>query len=329
MKTKPCKIILAGGSGFFGGALARYFLNIGWEPVILSRSPRQRSNGVREVGWDAQTLGPWQKELEGATALVNLTGRSVDCRYNRKNRKEILESRIMSTRVCGQAIRACSNPPSVWLNASTATIYKHTFGPAWDEEGEIGAATEAKDAFSIEVAQAWEREVELALTTRSRKVILRTAMGLGHARNSVFPMLRRLVRLGLGGTIGSGKQYVSWIHELDFCRAMHWLILHEEISGIVNVAAPKPVTNREMMAVLRQSLGIPFGLPALSVLLEPGAFLLRTETELIVKSRRVIPRRLLDSGFVFRFPNIREAFADLCQPAHHSERSCNPSRVSS
>jgi uncharacterized protein (TIGR01777 family) len=200
----------------------------------------------------------------------------------------------------------------VWLNASSATIYRHTFGPAWDESGTDFAPTPAvKDQFSLEVIHPWERALREAPTPRTRKLALRTTMVLGHGRNSVFPVLCRLARLGLGGRMGSGEQFVSWLHEVDFCRAVEWLIEHNEISGAVNLAAPNPVTNTEMMRSFRELIGAPFGLPATEWMLEIGAVFLRTETELILKSRRVVPGRLLKSGFTFRFPTMREAIADL------------------
>jgi hypothetical protein len=249
--------------------------------------------------------------LEGADALVNLAGVSVDCRYTEKNRRLIMDSRIDSTRVLGEAMARCGQPPRVWMNSSTATIYKHTYGAAWDETGEIGATAEAKDAFSIEVATAWERVFNEAKTPHTRKVALRSAMVMGHGRNSVFPVMRRMIRLGLGGQMGDGRQYMSWIHEVDFCRAIEWLIAHENVSGIVNLAAPKPVTNAEMMRTFREVCGMPFGLPAAKWMLEIGAVLLRTETELIIKSRRVVPGRLLREGFQFRFSEVRGALEDL------------------
>jgi hypothetical protein len=223
----------------------------------------------------------------------------------------MMDSRVRSTRVLGGAIARCANPPRVWLNSSTATIYRHTFGPAWDENGEIGATPEAKDDFSIDVATAWERELFRQVCPATRTVALRSAMVLGHGTNSVFPVLRRLVRLGLGGRMASGRQFVSWIHQTDFCRAVEWLIAHDGLSGVVNVAAPNPLRNREMIATLRKVCRMPAGLPAPLWALELGAFFLRTETELIIKSRRVISSRLPASGFQFRFTDIEDAFRDL------------------
>jgi len=317
------RIVLAGGSGFLGQALAAYFQERGCEVVVLTRRPVKCHEGqrlARYVAWDACTLGDWQKELEGARAVVNLSGKSVNCRYNARNRREIMESRVHSTRVIGQAIAACKDPPRVWLNASTATVYKHTFGAAWDENGETEATAEAKDRFSVEVAWAWEKALNEAPTPRTRKVALRMAMVLGQGRNSVLPVLRRLTRLGLGGRMGSGRQFVSWIHEVDFCRAIEWVINHEELAGPINLTAPGPLPNAEMMRTLRQVCGVPFGLPATEWMLEVGAFFLRTETELLIKSRRVIPGRLLESGFRFDFPGIREAFEELCDRKRTNHR---------
>ena len=310
---KNRRIILAGGSGFLGKILRGHFLKQGCEVVVFTRSPQGASGESRESCWDGRSLGEWARELDGADVLINLAGRSVDCRYHTRNRKLMMNSRVDSTRVLGEAIARCANPPKIWLNSSTATIYKHTFGPAWDENGEIGATPEAQDAFSIEVAAAWEREFNMAQTPRTRKVALRTAMVFGHGANSVFPVLCRLARFGLGGYMASGRQYVSWIHEADLCRAIEWLIEHDGFTGPVNVAAPNPVTNSEMMAMVRELCGVPFGLPAAAWMLEVGAFFLRTETELIIKSRRVVPGHLLSNGFVFCFPELRPALEDLCK----------------
>lgn len=305
------RLVIAGGSGFLGQALATHFLQADWDPVILTRSLGQTGLAGRPIGWDAQTLGAWVTELEGAVAVINLTGKSVNCRYHAQNRKEILDSRVNSTRILGEAIQRCAQPPPVWLNASTATVYRHTFGEPWDETGETESTTEAKDRFSVEVAWAWEKALNDAVTPHTRKVALRMAMVLGLGRNSVFPVLRRLTRLGLGGRMGNGRQFVSWIHEADFCRAIEWLISHDDFQGPVNLVAPNPISNSEMMKTLRQVVGVPFGLPATEWMLEVGAFVLRTETELLLKRRRVIPGRLLKSGFHFRFPVMREAFAEL------------------
>jgi hypothetical protein len=308
MKTK---IILAGGAGFLGSALADFFAAKGIEVVILTRNPTPRAGAIREVIWDGATLGDWVKELEGARALINLAGLSVNCRYHARNRALLIDSRLNSTRVLGEAIARCAKPPPVWLNSSTATIYKHTFGPAWDETGEIGGCTEAKDIFSVHIATEWERVFNEATAPRTRKVALRSAMVLGHGKNSVLPNLLRLGRLGLGGSLAGGRQFVSWIHEEDFCRAVEWIVERENLSGPVNLAAPNPVTNAEFMAAIRKVCRAPFGLPAPRWMLEIGAFFLRTETELLIKSRRVVPGKLLADGFVFRHPWLLHAVKQL------------------
>jgi uncharacterized protein (TIGR01777 family) len=313
------KILLAGGSGFLGSALADYFAAPGVEVVILTRSPKSRTGLIREVAWDGATPGEWTGELEGARALINLAGVSVNCRYHARNRRRLLDSRLETTRVLGQALARCANPPPVWLNSSTATIYTHTYGAPWDETGEIGGCREAKDIFSVRLAMEWERVFDEAPTPLTRKVALRSAMVLGHGRNSVLPNLLRLGRLGLGGCLAGGRQFVSWIHQEDFCRAVNWLIDHESLDGVVNLAAPNPVTNREFMAAIRAVCHAPLGLPAPRWMLEIGAFFLRTETELIIKSRRVVPSRLLASGFNFRHPELLPAIEHLVnEPAFQS-----------
>jgi len=308
--SKP-RLVLAGGSGFLGAVLAGYFGPRGWDVVIFTRKPSRDNSTVRQVAWDGQTPGPWVTELENARALVNLCGVSVNCRYHARNRKRIIDSRIDPTRALGAAIESCAKPPEVWLNASTATIYKHTFGPAWDESGEIGATPDAKDEFSVDVATAWERTFTAFRLPKTRKAFLRSAMVLGPGRNSVVAMMRRLTRLGLGGSMAGGRQFVSWVHEQDFARAVEWIIEHTSLDGPINIAAPTPVTNEEMMRTFREICGRRIGLPASKWMLEVGAFFLRTETELIIKSRRVVPGRLLSSGFEFRFPKLHAALQDL------------------
>ena len=308
------KIILAGGAGFLGRMLQKHFAAKGWEVVVLSRRLVGADGAVRFVRWDGEQIGEWSRELEGALALVNLAGRSVNFRYNARNRRLIMDSRLNSTRVLGEAIAHCERPPKVWLNSSTATIYEHSVDESMGEwNGRIGASEEAKDAFSVEVAMAWEKSFAECNTPRTRKVALRTAMVLGVDAGGVYRVLRRLTRLGLGGAMGDGRQYVSWIHADDFCRAIDWLITERETCGVVNLAAPDPLPNRKMMSTLRWVLGVPFGLPAAKWMLEIGAFLMRTETELIIKSRRVVPRRLEQEGFRFRHRHFVEAVRALEQ----------------
>jgi uncharacterized protein (TIGR01777 family) len=306
------RVVLAGGSGFLGRVLAGFLSGRDYEIIVLSRSPGKVDGSIRQVQWDGRGTGDWVGQLDGALAVVNLAGRSVNCRYHARNRRAILDSRIESTRVLGEAIGKCAHPPRVWLNSSTATIYKHSFDRPMDEAtGEMGASPAAKDAFSVEVARAWERAFDEARTPATRKVAMRTAMVLGPGEGGVLCVLRRLVRLGLGGPMAGGDQFVSWIHEEDFCRAVAWLIGRDNFDGPVNLAAPGPVPNREMMRALRQVCGVRIGLPATRWMLELGALFLRTETELIIKSRRVTPGRLVESGFQFRFPELEAALRDL------------------
>ncbi len=310
------RIVLAGGTGFLGSLLADHFATRETEVVILTRTPGKRVGSIREVQWDGATTGPWQEELEGAKALINLAGRSVNCRYHRHNRRRILDSRLDSTRVLGEAIAHCAHPPPVWLNSSTATIYRHTFGPPWDEAGEIAGSVEAKDIFSVHVATEWERVFSEAPTPGTRKVALRSATVLGHGTNSVLPSMLQLGRLGLAGSMEGGRQWVSWIHQDDFCRAVEWIIEHPSLSGPVNLASPNPVTNADFMTAIQKLCNRPFGLPVPRWLLEIGAFFLRTETELLIKSRRVAPARLLASGFSFLHPHLLPALEQLTDRKH-------------
>ena len=269
------------------------------------------------VRWDGETLGAWAEEIDGAEVVVNLAGRSVDCRYHAENRRLIKESRERSTRIVGAAIARASRPPRVWLQASTATIYAHRHDAPNDETTGVlgGSEPDAPDTwrFSIDVARAWERALTDAATPHTRKVLLRSAMTMSPDRGGIFDTLLSLVRYGLGGRAGDGRQYVSWIHDQDFVRAILWLISHDEIDGPVNLAAPDPLPNSEFMRTLREAWGMPLGLPATAGMLEIGALLLRTETELILKSRRVIPGRLLEAGFTFQFPTWAAAAENLCQ----------------
>jgi len=308
------KIIIPGGSGQVGTILARAFYQAGHEVVILSRRPTKAAWRVME--WDAKTLGDWTTAIEGADAVINLVGHNVNCRYNTENRRLIKESRVKSTRTLGDAIFRASCPPRVWLQASTATIYAHRYDAPNDETTGVlgGSEPGAPDTwrFSIDVATSWERALNESVTPNTRKVLMRSAMTMSPDRGGVFDTLRTLVRYRLGGSAGDGRQFVSWIHDQDFVRAIYWLIEHDELEGAVNLAAPNPIPNSEFMSALRSAAGISFGLPATPLMLEFGAFFLRTETELILKSRRVIPGRLLQSNFIFQFPTWAEAAQDLC-----------------
>lgn len=316
------KIVIPGGSGKVGTVLARAFHASGHEVIVLSR--KAANAPWRSVEWDGETLGDWAKEFEAADAIINLAGQSVNCRYTAENRKIITESRLKSTKVVGDAICQAWTPPRVWLQASTATIYAHRYDAPNDEANGIigGAEPNAPDTwrFSIEVATSWERALKESPTPNTRRVAMRTAIVMHPDYGSPFDILLRLVKFGLGGQAGDGRQYMSWIHEFDLVNALLWLIEHEELEGPVNLAAPNPLTNAEFMRTLRAAWGVPFGLPASEWMLELGALVCQSETELILKSRRVIPARLLESGFKFQFSTWVDAARELCARATNGRK---------
>lgn len=308
------KIVMPGGTGQVGRILARHFSAARHEVVVLGRHPAE--GPWRWVPWDARTSGPWTRELEGADAVIQLAGRSVNCRYTPRNRAEILASRLESTRVVGQALHACRRPPRAWLQASTATLYAHRLDAPNDEATGILGGDEpgAPDTwkFSIHVARAWEAAAVESAPAHVRLVLLRSAMTMSPDPGGVFDVLLGLARRGLGGAQGDGRQYVSWIHEADLCRATD-LLLANDWSGPVNLSAPNPLPNAAFMRGLREAAGVPFGLPSNRWMLELGAWFLRTETELVLKSRRVVPGRLTAAGFTFQFPDWPEAATDLAR----------------
>ena len=316
------KIVLPGGSGQVGTLLARAFQKDGHEVVVLSR--RVYSAPWRVVAWDAESVGYWADEIAGADVVINLAGRSVNCRYTPENRRLILESRVNSTRAVGAAIARAKKPPRVWLQSSTATIYADRYDAPNDEFTGIlgGAEPDVPDTwrFSIEVAQAWEQALNEAETPDTRKVALRSAMVMSPDRGGVFDVLLGLVRLGLGGTEGSGRQYLSWIHGEDFVRSLYWLMAHE-MAGAVNIASPDPLPNREFMQALREAWGTKLGLPATEWMLEIGTRLMQSESELVLKSRRVVPARLRQNGFEFQFPDWPDAAQDLCRKWREQARA--------
>ena len=318
MTAHPLRIVLPGGSGQVGRMLARNFQERGHHATVLTRGPYTAP--WQTVHWDGVEIGPWVETLDGADVCINLAGRSVNCRYHDENRRKIYDSRIGTTRLLHRAIAGRNQPPRVWMNASTATIYRHALDRPMDEAtGEVGGhelvsrtrrAPETWD-FSIRVAKDWEAAFFETTTPRTRKIALRSAIVFSPVPDSTFATFLNLVRIGLGGTQGNGRQYVSWIHENDFARAVEFLIEHEEMDGPVNIAAPNPLPNREFMEALRDAWDMPNGLPAPWPLLEIGTFLMRTESELVLKSRRVVPGRLLKAGFLFEFRNWPEAADDL------------------
>jgi uncharacterized protein len=311
------KIVMPGGSGQVGTVLARALGADGHEVVVLSREARP--GPWRTVAWDGATVGPWADEVDGSDVVINLAGRSVNCRYGEANRREILESRVASTRAVGSAIARATRPPRVWLQASTATIYAHRFDAPNDEEtGRLGGSEAHAPStwrFSIDVARAWEQALAEAETPATRKIALRSAMTMSPDAGGIFDTLLGLVRRGLGGRAGDGRQYVSWIHHVDFVDAVRFLIARDDVAGAVNLASPHPLPNAEFMRVLRDAAGVRVGLPAAKWMLAVGAVFMKTETELILKSRRVVPGRLLALGFPFRYPHWGEAARELCAHA--------------
>ena len=306
------KIVIPGGSGQIGQMLARGFVLTGHEVVILSRAAAKTG---RTVPWDGRTVGAWGKEIDGADVVLNLAGRTVNCRYTEENLRQMMDSRVDSTRAVGEAIAAATSPPRLWLQMSTATIYAHRLDAANDEATGIIGGNEpgipAYWAYSVKIATEWERALNEAKTPKTRRVALRSAMMMSPDRDGIFDVMLGMVRKGLGGTAASGAQYVSWMHDRDFSRAIDLLIAREDLEGPFNLAAPGPLPYADFMRAMREAWGTRLGLPATKWMLEIGAWAMRTDTELVLKSRRVIPGRLLDAGFTFEQPSWPEAARDL------------------
>ncbi|MGD0520515.1 MAG: DUF1731 domain-containing protein [Terracidiphilus sp.] len=327
VSQRALRIVLPGGSGVLGQVLARHFQEHGHHVTVLTRGPYTAP--WQTVHWDGEERGPWIETLEGADVCINLAGQSVNCRYHADNRAAIYDSRIRTTQLLNHVIASLADPPRVWLNASAATIYKRALDvngidlPLDEATGKLGGneppattmpSTERwarRKDFISRVARDWETAFFETKTPRTRKVALRSGIVLSPTPGSVFAVLSNLARLGLGGTQGNGRQFVSWIHETDFARAVEFLIDHVEMNGPVNIVAPHPLPNRAFMEALRDAWNRPNGLPAPSLFIEIGAFILRTESELVLKSSRVVPGRLLDAGFEFEFPQWPEAAEDL------------------
>jgi uncharacterized protein (TIGR01777 family) len=320
------KVVIPGGTGQAGTALRRALRSDGHEVVVLTR----RAAGEGQVSWDGERLGPWAREVDGSDVVINLAGRSVSCRYTKGNLTEMMRSRVRSARVVGQAIASADRPPRAWLQMSTATIYAHARGAPNDEvTGVIGGSEEGVPgywAFSVDIAQAWERELDEAKVPATRKVALRAAMVMTPDRGGVFDVLSRLARLGLGGPVAGGEQYVSWIHEDDFTAAVRFIVDQDSLAGPVNLASPGPVRQRDLMRELRAAWGVRVGLPATRWMAELGALAIRTDTELLLKSRRVVPGLLTAAGFEFRHGTWPDAARDLARraragDAHRSRHS--------
>ena len=294
------KIVLAGGTGFIGKYLTTQFRALGYEVLIISR-------GEGSIKWNDKA--GIVAAIDNAAMLINLAGKSVDCRYNEANKAGIFSSRTETTKALGEALLKCSNPPELWLNSSTATIYRHAEDrPMTESTGEIGTG------FSVDVAKAWEETFFSFSLPHTRQVALRIAIVLGKDGGVMKPFVN-LVRFGLGGKQGNGNQMFSWIHLEDLYRIILFLQSHKELQGAFNCSAPAPVNNSTLMKTLRETMGATFGLPSPAWLLKIGAAVINTETELILKSRRVIPERLLQAGFVFKYPTIGETLEEILRSA--------------
>ncbi|MBK5482212.1 TIGR01777 family oxidoreductase [Peribacillus sp. TH16] len=290
------KVVLAGGTGFVGKYFENHFMSLGYEVRIISRqSPHiswSNNEGIRE-------------SIENSDMLINLAGKTVNCRYNAKNKEEILQSRTETTKILGNAIKQCENPPSLWINSSTATIYRHAEdNPMTEDDGIIGSG------FSVHVAKEWERSFFEFQLPETRQIALRIAIVLGDDGGVMTPY-KNLVKFGLGGHQGSGNQKFSWIHIDDLFNIVLFLRKNEELSGVFNCSSSHPVTNRELMAHLRKAMNRKRGLPCPRAMLEMGAFFMRTETELILKSRWVIPERLVREGYEFKFDKLDAALQQI------------------
>lgn len=311
-------MVLPGGSGHLGQLLTEHFTARGDEVVVLGRGAGSVT-GARHVRWDGRTVEDiWAREVDGADLVVNLAGRSVDCRYDKTNLAEMYGSRVESTRAVGRAIAGADRPPPTWLQMSTATVYAHTFGPPHDEDRHtLGGHEEGVPTYwrgSVHIAEAWEQALNGADTPDTRRVALRTSMVMAPTPGGAFRTLERLARLGLGGAVAGGRMFMSWIHARDFVRAIDHLASTHALDGPVNLAAPEPLEQRDFMAAVRRAqstLRVPLALPATRWMTAIGSWALRTDPELVLKSRRVVSRRLAESGFEFEYPSWGPAAADL------------------
>ena len=298
------KLVIAAGTGFLGNVLIEHFKDKFDEIVILTRGKAKTVHHLKYIFWNAKSFSGWENELENATVLINLAGKSVDCRYTNTNKKEIFDSRIDSTKILNQAVLLCKNPPKHFLNASTSTIYRFSLDKQMNEiDGEIGSD------FSMDIAKSWENAFFETSTPNTLKTALRTSIVLGKNGGAFLP-LKLLTKFGFGGKQGLGNQFISWIHEIDFARAIEFII-ENKIIGIVNIVSTKPITNVLFMSALRKEMGMPFGVSITAILLEIGSFFIRTETELVLKSRNVIPQKLLENGFKFQYDSIEKTFKNL------------------
>ena len=306
LDAKPSgRVVIAGGSGFLGRNLARHLTGLGCEVVVLSRTHPHGVPGARHVPWDARSDGDWEKCLDGATALVNLVGRTVDCRKTPDHADEILRSRVEATEALGRALRRVASPPRVWVQMSTAHRYGDPPEVRIDEDSAFGYG------LAPFVGQAWEEAFARALPSGVRPVVLRTSFVLGRNGGALM-RLAGLARLGLGGRVGHGRQGISWLHEEDMDRLFARAIADERMTGAYIATAPNPVSNAEFMRALRKALGVPIGLPALEWMVRLAApLVLRTDPELALYGRYCVSRRLREEGFEFRFADVDAALRDL------------------
>jgi uncharacterized protein (TIGR01777 family) len=298
------RIILAGGSGFVGRALAPVLVAKGYDVVVLGRSAAHRKDGVDYLQWDGKTVGNWSSALEGAEAVVNLTGKNINCRHTPENSREIIRSRVDSVRVLGEAIANCTTPPTIFVQASGVGYYGDTSEQAVDENAPPG------NDFPAEVCRQWEGAFNALDLPATRKVVLRLGVVLGRD-GGALPVLEKLTRWFLGGAAGSGRQFISWIHVADLIQMFVSAIERPELTGVFNATAPAPVTNGEFMRELRRALHRPWSPPVPAPFVRAGAWLMGSEGELAFLSSRCAPRRYLEHGFQFQFPTLREAFANL------------------
>lgn len=301
------KIVLAGGSGHIGTVLCDYFKDKAEEIIILSRGEEAVSGNTRIVKWDGKNAGDWYKELEGADVLVNLTGRNINCRFTEKNKNEILESRVDSVKALSLAITRSTAPPKLWIQCASTGIYDESREHATTESDD-----EAGDDFLAVVCKRWEktfREYTFHFKD-TRRVILRNSMVLGK-KNGAFPRLEKLVRIGLGGKQGTGLQWMSWIHEEDLAGIVEWVISHPDLEGVINCSSPQPLQNKDFMRILRETMRVAIGIPSPTWFLKMGAFVIGTDSGLILKSSWVLPERILKEGYVFRYGNLEKAVKEI------------------
>ncbi len=298
------RIVIAGGSGFLGSALAEHLSRQGREVVILTWSPRANVEPIRHVKWDGKALGAWKECLEGAEAIVNLTGKNVSCRYTPENRREIDESRVASVKVLHEAIQQCTRPPRAWVQGGSLAIYGDAGERVCDESAPPGTG------FPVETCLLWEGAFNACSTPATRKVQFRIGFALGRSGGALVT-LAKLTRWFLGGRVGSGRQYISWVHLADLNRMFDWAIERDDMVGVFNATGPRPVTNAEFMRELRRALGRPWSPPAPAWAVRMGALLMGTEACLALAGRRCLPGRLLEKGFEFEYTDLTAALRDL------------------